>query len=326
MIHLEISNYSNRYAHLNGRQTQNISPLDLARGIVTVGKGSWAYVFNSGIFRIGELICKALAFSKIENGNLMLHNRFFNLTQSEKTTTSYYFGQGLTKLYSEKFLKVKWLLHVDDVGNAIQFHTHGTATSKCAVGTTTKTAKSPDLIGIKQKNVSHIFEAKGNSNGYYTSIMQHAINQVSQVATYNGTPPVTRTACYFYLSRTQILGIIIDPEDDKYGMDIELKEEAAISEYYSFFKEYKNLFLNELRYNQYNFLATQVGVPNIFFGFDKRILKMSASEILEKGLYPDDTIFEFKNSAEYKEVSLGLDGIILVNINDMPVANKALSK
>jgi hypothetical protein len=313
MIDLEISNYTTPFNHLNGQTPQNIKPFDLARAIATVGQGSWHSVFELGIYRIAELICKALAFSKLDNGNLVLQDRFYNLNQSEKATVSYYFGQGLTKLYAEKHLKVKWLFHVDDYSSDIQFNTRGVAASKYTVGFTRKTAQRPDLIGIKQANVSHIFEAKGNSGGYDLSVMQHAINQVSQVLTYNSVAPATRTACYFDLSCVPIKGIIIDPEEDENGIDINFNEESAILKYYSFFKENSQSFNSIFRYGKYEFLTTQVGVPNILFGFDKRLLNMTPAEILLKGLYNDDSIFPIVENLRVREVSLGLDGLILVN-------------
>ena len=320
MINLDISNYSPPYNRLNGQTTQNINPFDVARGMVTVGRGSWPDVFNLGIFRIGELICKALAFSKIDNGNLVIHDRFFNLNQSEKVTVSYYFGQALTKLYSEKFFKIKWLFHIDDYDDVIQYHRRGTATSKLIVGRTRKIAERPDLIGFKRTRSSHIFEAKGYSGGYDTSVMQHTINQVSQINSYNGVAPETRTACYYDLSgsplRYLMLGvdcIIIDPENDGKGVDIELNEETVISRYYSFLQENNQYFNINFRYGDYEYLTTPVGVPNIYFGFDKRILKLKLSEILEKGLYPDSIEFPTIDDTVFREVSVGLDGIILIN-------------
>ena len=314
MINLDISNYTRPFTNLNGHKTQDIKPFDLARAIVTVGQGSWSDVFNLGIYRIGELICKALAFSKLDsNGNLVLQDRFFNLNQSEKATVSYYFGQGLTKLYAEKYFKIKWLFHVDDYSSSIQFNTRGTATSKLIIAKTKKTAQRPDLIGIKQTNDSHIFEAKGNSGGYDLGVMQHAINQVSQVRTYNSVAPTTRAACYFDLSCVPIRGIIIDPEDDGNGIDIKFNEEQAISKYYSFFRENSRNFYNNFQYGNYEFMTTPVGVPNIFFGFDKRLLKMNPKEILANGLYNEDSIFSTKENPKFREVSLGLDGLILLN-------------
>jgi hypothetical protein len=313
MINLDISNYTAQYAHLNGQKTQNIKPFDLARAMVTVGQGSWTDVCNLGIYRIGELICKALAFSKLDSGNLVLQDRFHNLNQSEKATVSYYFGQGLTKLYAESFFKIKWLFHVDDYTSSIQFNTKGFAASKLTVGKAKKTAQRPDLIGIEQTNVSHIFEAKGNSGGYHLSVMQHAINQVSQVRTYNGVAPVTRAACYFDLSCVPIKGIIIDPEDDENGIDIKFNEEAAILKYYSFFRENSQRFNVNFQFGKYEFLITPVGVPNIYFGFDKRLLNMKPAEILLSGLYNEDSIFPTIENSQFSEVSLGLDGLILIN-------------
>ena len=313
MIDLQISNYPPPFIHLNGLKKQDIKPIDLARGILTVGQGSWTDIFNLGIFRIAELICKALAFSKIDNGNLVLQDRFFNLNQSEKVTISYYFGQGFTKLYSEKHFKTKWLFHVDDYISLINIKSRGFAPSKIIVGKTKKTARRPDLIGITRANVSHIFEAKGYSCGYDLGVMQHAINQVSQVTTYNGVAPKTRSACYFDLSSVPIRGIIIDPENDGTGIDINLNEELAISQYYSFFKENRQNFNNSFDYGKYEFLTTPVGVPNLFFGFDKRLLSMEPTELLLNDLYDEDFINQPIVNSEFSEVSLGLDGLILIN-------------
>ncbi|WP_293313276.1 hypothetical protein [Pedobacter sp. UBA5917] len=143
--------------------------------------------------------------------------------------------------------------------------------------------------------------------------MQHAINQVSQILTYNGLAPETRAACYFDLSRTPIKGIIIDPEGDENGIDIKFDEESAIRKYYSFFIENSQQFSNNIRYGGYEFLTTPVGVPQLFFGFDKRLLELKPSEILSKGLYNDDGFFPTNDNLPFREVSLGLDGIILID-------------
>lgn len=322
MIELEVSNYQNPYFSLNGQQFLNVTPLSLARALVTVGRSSWGDVFDLGIFRIGELICKALGFTEIKNGHLVLQDKFDNLNQSEKVTISYYLGQALTKLYAERYFEVKWLLHVDDYAGQIQFSTKGTVLPKFTVGRCTKVAKRPDLIGISKRNTVHIFEAKGNSGGYDKSTMQHALNQVSQVQNYNGNAPETRTACYFDLSDL-INGIIIDPEGDENGVDIKLEEMVALESYYKFFIANSSYFRIGTTFQGYTFLLTPVGIPGIFFGFDERILKMNISEILDNGLYPDGVVEEFYGNQKDNQatdgsgdISLGKDGIILMNINN----------
>jgi hypothetical protein len=310
MITLDISNYESSFTYLNGQSTLRVKPIDLARGIVTVGQGSWNDVFNLGLFRIGELICKAFAFTKLENGNLVLQDRFYKLNQSEKVTVSYYIGQGLTKLYAEENLKLKWLFHVDDFEN-ISFHEKGKAISKINIGRSDKKAARPDLIGLEGFSNIHIFEAKGRSIGYNVNEMQHAINQVSQIVSCNGHPPLTRTACYFDLSTSPINGIIIDPENDGNGITLDFNEKNIITRFYSFFKEYSRFFTNEISVNKYKFLMTPVGVPNIFFGFDKRILKLETPDLINEDLY---TIDDFNNFRELgQNFSIGLDGIIIMN-------------
>ncbi len=308
MIKLDVSNYQPPFSHFNGQSTINISPLDVARGILTVGQGSWNDVFNLGIFRIGEQICKALAFTKLQNGSLVLQDRFFKLNQSEKIAISYYIGQGLTKLYAEDKFKIKWLFHVDDLEN-ISFYERGKAKSKVIVGRSTKNACRPDLIGLKGLNRTHIFEAKGRS-GFNINELQHAINQVSQVISCNGNTPLTRTACYFDLSNSPIHGIIVDPENDNNGIKIDFDEKKTISTFYSFFRENRSSFRTEKIVDGYKFLTTQVGVPRLHFGFDKRILDLVTHDMINKDLYTDDELNVLK---EQQDLSLGLDGIILIN-------------
>lgn len=267
-------------------------------------------MFDSGIFRIGELICKALAFSQVKSGGLKLHERFFDLNQSEKITVSYYLGQGLTKLYAEKLLGVKWLLHVDDYDHLIQYHKKGTASAKITVGTTKKVAERPDLVGIVSKNESHFFEAKGRSTGYDRNEMQHAINQVSQVKQYNGAIPKTAAACYFDLSSTPIKGYIIDPENDGFGIDFLLNEEEALYEYYSFFREGQSEFQDRFQYGNHTFYTTPVGVPNIHFGFDERLLKMSSADLLSNGLRYEE-LESNRQGDNQSTFSVGADGLIL---------------
>lgn len=312
MISLDITNYNHPYEYLNGNKSMSVTPLFLARALVTMGRGSWGDTFNLGLFRIGELICKALAFSKIKNGKWVLEDRFFKLNSSEKTTISYYFGQALTKLYAEDSFELKWLLHLDDYAEYIEFYKKGTAVSKVKIGTCTKIPKSPDLIGIKNIHESHIFEAKGYSSGYDKSVMQHAINQVSQVKSYNGIVPKTKTACYFNFNSNQSKGIIIDPENDGLGIDLKLDEEKAINKYYSFFLKNSSQFSYIIELNNYRFLTIPVGVPNIYFGFDERILHLSSTELLENNLYENIEKITTNNNL-YSDISLGYDGIILIS-------------
>ena len=312
MISLKVQNYGAPYEYLNEKKAMPASPFDMARAMITTGKGNMHDVFGLGIFRIGELICKALAFCKLDNGKLLLHSRFYNLNQSEKATVSYYFGQALTKLFSEECFKIPWLLHVDDYKDSIHFNSAGVANSKIQIATTKKNAARPDLIGIRKANVSHIFEAKANSLGYNKGVMQHAINQVSQVLSYNGVTPLTRTACYFDLSGSSINGIIIDPENDEGGINLIVSEVAAITQYYSFFVSNREYFTNSIKVGGYEFLTTPLVRPHLFFGFDARILQSNVAELLANGLYTDESNFIEKN-VRFNGISIGLDGLILVD-------------
>lgn len=317
MINLEVSNYIPPYNFLNSVRQANATILDLSRCILTVGRENWNDVFAQGIYRIIELACKGLAYAEMDNGNLILNELFYTLTQSEKAVVSYHFGQGLTKLYSENFLNVIWLYHLDNYSNITNYVVRGRATSKIIVGNTTKHAAWPDLVGIENSTTIHILEAKGNSGGYDKSVMQHAINQVSQVITYNHISPSTRSACYFDLSKTPIKGIIIDPPENVNGIQIENDLLKVLTLYYLFFRENANEFNYNINLGKFIFKCLPIIKPNLFLGFDERILKLSNEEILINGLYSKNEITELKQNKPF-EFSLGLDGLILIDDTSSP--------
>lgn len=195
----------------------------------------------------------------------------------------------------------------------------GTAKSKKVIHPTSKNAKSPDLYGLSGPNKIHVLESKGNSGGYSLEIMQHALNQVSQINKYNGVQPLTKTACYFDLSQNPIKGIIIDPDNDGTGVDIKINEEKVISDYYSFFIKHAQYFRRRIRVGIHSYMTIPVGAPDLYFGFDTRILELSSNELLKNGLYNNKDIFmepEEKVFTQRRrfETSIGTDGIILANL------------
>ncbi len=306
MVKLDVSHYSGKYIDLNLVNKLDVTQIDLARAFITMGNKNWSTSLGMGFFRISEMISKVFAYTEIIDGNLIMKDVFSRLNSSEKTSISYYMGQGLTKLYAEKYLKVKWLCHLDDYAPMTGFYANGAAIPKISLGTSKKVASRPDYIGIEKANVVHILESKGRSSSYSKDVMQHAINQVSQVISYNGISPETRTACFFDISQKPIRGRIIDPDFDGRGIDFELDEVEVIKKYYS------NIFESDLKYSErkigeYTYKVALVCLPNVYFGFDTRILDLNFSSLLEKDLYSEIYLSEFNNVLR----SLGTDGIII---------------
>ncbi len=316
MIHLKVSNYTGAYTPLNNLTTLNVSRLDLARAMITVGRRSWSNTFHTGIFRIGELLCKALGFTAMNGNCVILNDRFFQLNQSEKGAVSYYFGQAFTKIYAEEHLGVKWLLHFDEYSSMATLQASGTATPKITIHSGVNKGSRPDLLGLVKTNTAHILEAKGYSKYYNKSVMQTAINQVSHVNLYNGIPPETRTACFFTLGEKKTKGIIIDPEDKPNAFNVEFDEVKALNTFYSFFRENKDAFNSPFEIRGTTYLTVPVGVPDIFVGFNASLLEMTTEKILESG-------FEPSRNSNYSDnvpngYSIGSDGIIILDRKFLP--------
>lgn len=90
--------------------------LDLARGVITVGKSSWANAFDGGWARVWEVdsrYLETMVYVTTSHTNLCLTDLYHSLDGSEKGTASYRFGMSLAKLVFGRELHVPWLLHVD---------------------------------------------------------------------------------------------------------------------------------------------------------------------------------------------------------------------
>lgn len=318
MIKADISHFSGKYSHLNSvSKNLNISLLDLAKSVVTVGHLNWNNTLSMGFYKIGELILKTLAHVETKNNFLQLTNLFWNLEKTEKMTVSYQLGMGLTKAVTEKLLNIPWLIHLGHYHGNVEYRRTGHNLSKLILYHSRNYFRKPDLIGFDSEALPHVFEAKGLSTQYDKGAIQDAIDQVSQVHSINGIRPETRVACCFNLSSHPITAQIVDPNEKlRKGIKFEINITEMFNNYYSMFLfddswvETKIIQLFDRK-----FKIRAIGAPNIYIGIDNEIYNMvKESSFLNQypKWYKNNKIFilEMQNNMNY---SFGLDGILLMN-------------
>lgn len=321
MIQLNISEFVNGYANINGQRDLTMSKLDIARAGMTIGYSKTIDAIRDfGIFRFLELYFRTHTYIEKNNNYFQLKPIFNALDSSEQRTISYFFGQVFTKLFAEKYLDC---YQVDNFGNHkpnVSFTGNKNRfVPKRQLFNSDKKPKEPDLIGFARNGV-HILEAKGYSSGFKGGVFQHAINQVSIINKVNGSQPLTKTACFFDLSGNPIIGTITDPDTPTTSIDIEFDQDKFISNYYQIFNLKKQKFRKtywefEIGNNKFaGFRLFDMMYPRYFFGVESKIFEQvnSGSSKIE---------FNYENYnlgsyiREYEDISLGPDGIILINTN-----------
>ena len=180
------SGFIGRYNILNRNHLLHITNVDIARGLVTLGKDHWLQYFKNPIEILndfGHHLLGLNTYIKTTNSNLHITNRFRSLDPSDKRIKSYNIGMGITKIVADKILNIPYLQHVDYLVN------NGIATI------TSGTKQRGDLAGRDSSNNWHVLEAKGSSYPFSQSELDYAKYQATRIKTINGTTPHTRNSC-----------------------------------------------------------------------------------------------------------------------------------
>lgn len=320
MIQLNISDFLNGYAHLNGQRNMNMSKLDIARAGMTIGfPKTKTAIQELGIFRFLELYFRTQSYIKRQNNYYELKSVFCALDSSEKKTISYFFGQAFTKLFAEKYLNCFQVDNFENHKPNVSFiATNNKFIPKHQLYNFNKTPKEPDLIGFATGGV-HILEAKGYSSGFNGRVLQHAINQVSIINNVNGRKPLTKTACLFDLSGNPIIGTIIDPDTPCANFDIEFNQDRFISNYYQIFnlgkqksrRTYWEFEIGKRKFSGFRLFDHMY--PTYFFGVDSKIF-----EQINRGSSKidfDNNEYNLGNYNDFENISIGPDGIIFLRAN-----------
>lgn len=236
-IHRLVSNYQGVFAHHNtspNEATLQCRKLDLYRSIITVGNPSffsWQDIRRFGLARAlyDSILEKvALVASNIESDRrgIRRHPIFNTYILDKKRIVSYNLGMAFAKLYSEKLLEIPNLIHIEFLKKT------GAVTFVPQPGD--DRPREPDLVGQTPDGNWHIVEAKGvsTSESHLQGKIAEAKHQIQQVATIQGAPPLTGTACATYLGEDRIFSRLEDPTSGD-GKDIQLVEGKFYTAYYA---------------------------------------------------------------------------------------------
>ncbi len=209
-----------------------LTKADISRAFLQIGFRSYKNVTSTySVHRIREIYNKSRAYVREYAGHLALNEDYFQVEQSEKTGISYFLGQALTALFAERFLDCAWVNHYKNFTGKLSETPARKTRPKIAVANAPASFREPDLLGYQAKGKIHLLEAKFYRS-FRQSVFAKAVYQLSRVNTLDGYAPESRSVCYFQGSRKQIIGTIVDPEEDVDAFDYQFNSQAFFTSYY----------------------------------------------------------------------------------------------
>ncbi|MEJ5344446.1 MAG: hypothetical protein WHS83_06010 [Chloroflexus sp.] len=251
-VEVTCSNFSNKYARINGKKRRKVSRFMVLRSVVTVGfqrftdiflpwwptlQDSWKW--SSLLHRFGMGL-SAFSFLRQSSADLCLDHSFQALDSSEKAVVSYWCGMALAKIVADTELEVPWLMHVDVL------HKKG------ALILQGSTNERGDLVGLGKRDDWHVVEAKGRSNKYHRSLVEKARKQAERIVRINDKKPATNSACITSLFTQPISVLLEDPPADgeENGEQWNIRQDDFFRNYYGAIITYLRQFgASERRFN-----------------------------------------------------------------------------
>lgn len=208
---------------LSSEGTISVTWSELARAAITVGRRNWNDVLLHGTYSYLEVLWRlAMLRSNLvegDDGRLHKSSAYTNLDPSEKSAVSFFIGNTIAKLVSEKLFGVGWLLHLDTYQNSIN--------------PTPAFNKRPDFVGLDSSMQWIVVEAKGRTGAATSALMKYAKKQTRCLRRINGEYPSLRIAIASYFPSTSLRTWICDPDvSDKDAEDLPLEPEALAHAYY----------------------------------------------------------------------------------------------
>lgn len=198
-----ITNFTGTYANLNGNRETIITKLDIARGIVSIGKLHWNEYLKSPGKTFFDFFHELTGFMYYVNvkPKLIINQNFTNLDPTDKGLKSYSIGMGVSKIVGERVLGINCLQHVDKLieDGIITF--------------TTVLNQRGDMVGLDGNLDWHVIEAKGRTSRPYITIKTQAKNQVNNIDKINGIKPKTKCYCIIHINNKFSEIFLNDPDD-----------------------------------------------------------------------------------------------------------------
>jgi hypothetical protein len=227
----------------------------------TVGKAEH-HVGMHGLFSFFEAAYRTTIvwanLMESATGRLTKSPAYEALDPSEKGSISYYLGLIFAKLFAFRRLDTPWLLHFDVYGDE-----HGALLEG---------NEKPDLIGLNAAGDWIVYEAKGRTGGFLTSVLDDAKDQAQEITTIGGVEPVLRVGSLVYFRSDGLHLSVADPPSGKRHRrrDVKLSERDFLVQYYAKLDAAVDVRQNtrreerngeEYRILELNDLDVEIGVP-----------------------------------------------------------------
>ncbi|MBB6146973.1 hypothetical protein HNQ77_004958 [Silvibacterium bohemicum] len=227
----------------------------------TVGKAEH-HVGMHGLFSLFEAAYRTTIvwanLMESASGRLIKSPAYEALDPSEKGSISYYLGLIFAKLFAFRRLDTPWLLHFDVYREEHEAVLEGN--------------EKPDLIGLNAAGNWIVYEAKGRTGGFLTSVLDDAKGQAQEITTIGGIEPVLRVGSLVYFRSDGLHLSVVDPPSDKSRRrrDVKLSERDFLAQYYATFDAAVDVRQNarreerngeEYRILELNDLDVAIGVP-----------------------------------------------------------------
>jgi hypothetical protein len=224
---------------LNGQKQTRISKIDIARGLLSIGKTHWTQYLRDPRRNIVDFLHYWTGLDRFinENPDLTISADYASLDLSDKILKSYQIGMGVSKIVAERVLKIPYLQHVDSLVK------QGTVTL------TAGTNERGDMVGLDKTGSWHVMEAKGRTNEPSKADKKKAKEQAEKITRISGVSPATKSYCITHITEYLSEILLNDPDDTPIKkVELEIKPEVFIKAYYDkilggFYEQKENVTL-----------------------------------------------------------------------------------
>lgn len=242
----------------------------LIRAALTVGRRGWRAVRAFGNYSKWEMTYrKGIVYANLRQdpvGHLYQSDAFCALDPSEKGAVSYFLGLTVSKLVSERLLRVPWLLHLDVYWDELDPRLK-------------RGRARPDLAG-RGKLGWAIVESKGRTGKAPAKLVVDSKKQAQRITKIAGSPLRHRCAIVSHFIDSKLCAIVDDPNGVDDAIEIETSDSEFLHRYY---EPLIDLLLDggegvTVVVDHEEFTMRHLGALGVHVGLGKRVLDLLREE------------------------------------------------
>jgi len=318
---IHITNYKDGFVNLNGQRQTRISKIDIARGLLSIGKTHWTQYLRDPRRTLVDFLHYWTGLDRFinENPDLTITADYVALDLSDKILKSYQIGMGVSKIVAERVLKIPYLQHVDSL------------VKQGTVALTTGTNERGDMVGLDKTRSWHVMEAKGRTNEPSEADKKKAKAQAEKITSISGVSPATKSYCITHINEHFSEVLLNDPDDTPIKkVELEIKPDGFIKAYYDkilggFYEQKEDVTLTFID-QKIDFVLFRIfqEQSNIYLGVERRIISdlRQGSIGFTETLLSQNSVFDSFAELNIDTLSIGNDGILLFQDNENMLTNR----